>query len=358
MTDPARRLDAAGSPFERGLDLGKAWAGEIATHLDRLGEALARQGVAQPDDYLGRMVRETGFQAAIARHCPHLLDEVRGMAEGAGAPFERVYALQLLDEEWAYRRTHAAPAKREKCSSFAVRDPVAGATWIGQNMDIGGYTDGLQWAVRHAAYEDRPGALVFTVAGLLGLMGVNAAGVGLCVNSLPQLPSRTDGLPVAFVVRRLLEARSAREAREMCLSMPHATNQHYLIADPDEIVSLEASADGVSVYAPPTSDRVLHTNHPLADHPQIETLDETNSRTRLGSLQARLGQAAPTVQVLQAALSAFDDPAHPVCRVRSDTPGNINFTAGSMISRLGTAPASWISYGPPGERPYVAFSDV
>ena len=162
-------------------------------------------------------------------------------------------------------------------------------------MDLGWYTDGFQ-ALLEVDDGEAPAALVFTTAGMLGLLGVNAAGVGVCVNSLPQLPSAPEGLPVAFVIRRLLQARAAEEALGLVQTLPHATNQHYVIAGPGVARSFEAGAGGVTEYLPPDPTRVLHTNHPLSDaRPRRSRRRRARTpwrgwpRCRRGS--ARVGQA-------------------------------------------------------------------
>jgi hypothetical protein len=225
-------------------------------------------------------------------------------------------------------------------------------------MDLGSYTDGHQVLLRIAPAEGRPGALVFSTAGMIGLMGVNATGVGVCVNSLPQLPSAPAGVPVAFMLRRLLQAESLAEASRLVQDLPHATNQHYVIAEPGAVRSFEASAAGVTEFHPPQPDRVLHTNHPLSEEqgaPETEAA-RANTVARLASLTGRLAAGRPGLEEIQAALSAFDDPRHPVCRLRGER-GLINFTTGSMISALRPAPAaiqSWVSAGPPSLGGYAA----
>jgi hypothetical protein len=185
-------------------------------------------------------------------------------------------------------------------------------------------------------------------------MGVNAAGLGVCVNSLPQLPSAGEGVPVAFVLRRLLQARGLAEAADLVQSLPHATNQHYLLAAPDGVRSFEAGAAGVAEYRPPDAARLFHTNHPLTDidqAPETEAARE-NSVTRLGSLTARLAEGPAGLAEIEAALSSTDDPRHPVCRA----PGHNAMTTGSMISRLeGGSVRAWASAGPPRERGYHAY---
>ena len=61
--------------------------------------------------------------------------------------------------------------------------------------------------------------MVFTAAGIIGLMGVNDAGVGVVVNNLAMLPSSTTGLPVAAVARGVIdhdERASSDRVRRTC----------------------------------------------------------------------------------------------------------------------------------------------
>ena len=224
-------------------------------------------------------------------------------------------------------------------------------------MDLGGYTDGFQALLAPAAEGDKPAALIFTVAGMIGLMGLNAAGVGVCVNALPQLPSAPHGLPVAFVMRRLLQTASLAEAASLVLALPHATNQHYLIAAPGGVRSFEASAAGVTEYRPPDPSRILHTNHPLAAEGAGEPASARfNSVARLAALQARLSGGAPGLAEIRAALCSRDDPQNPVCRVRGEPGGLTAFTTGSILSALAPERVeTWISPGPPSRVAYANF---
>jgi hypothetical protein len=328
----------------------------LESHLAAWLASLERAGLGDPRAYVADMLRDTDFVPALRDHTPDLLEEVDGLADGADKARPLMFALQLLDEEWAYRaRRHQGPDKLEKCSSVAMVSP-GGPTWIGQNMDLGAYTDGHQVLLRIAAADGTPAALVFSVAGMIGLMGVNSAAIGVCVNSIPQVPSAHEGVPVAFVLRRLLQATSFDQACSLVQSLPHATNQHYLIAGPGAVRSFEASAERVAEFHPASPDRVFHTNHPLSDlqgAPEPEHARE-NTVARLAALTSRLGQGDRGLVEIQAALSSFDDARHPVCRLRGDH-GLINFTTGSMVSALRSPPAdvqSWVSAGPPSPTGY------
>ncbi len=342
-----------GDPRARGRAHGEAVGERIREHRDAWFRSLGDD----PQGWVADLLRDTDFQPAIRVFAPGLLEEVEGIAEGAGLPPDHLYALQLLDEEWAYRIRRNAGQPKAKCSSFGIA--TADLAWIGQNMDLGGYTDGAQTLLRIAPHENDPGALVFTTAGMVGLMGVNDAGLGVCVNSLPQLASRSTGVPVAFVLRRLLQSRSMAEAAMMVRTIPHATNQHYVIAVAREVRSFEASADGVVEYRPPDHTRVLHTNHPLEAAPTEPEPPayRVNSMARLKSLESRLSEGRVDLDVVQGALTACDDPEHPVCRVRDEKGLTIGFTTGAMISRLTSSGVeSWVSPGPPSVRGWTEFS--
>jgi len=351
---PLRLVVADGAPRARGVAIGRVLRNEIVAHLDAWRGYVVVPGGGDARGYIADLLRETDFKAAIRRHAPDLLEEIEGVAEGAGRSPDEIYALQLLDEEWAYRARRAAGRTPPKCSSLAIA-PEGGPTWIGQNMDLGSYTDGHQAMLRIGRDGDKPAALVFTTAGMIGLMGVNDAGVGVCVNSLPQLPNAAEGVPVAFVLRRLLQTRSLDEASRLVLDLPHATNQHYVIAAPGGVRSFEVSAAGVVEHHPPDPRRVFHTNHPLAAPAAPEGPGAwENSEARLRSLTERLADGAPGLGEIKDALCSRDDPRHPVCRSGA---GRDGFTTGSMISELSPGHvASWASAGPPDAGGYHAFN--
>src|SRR5207245_6921022 len=123
-----------------------------------------------PEDYLDRFVEGTDFLPAIARWAPDLLEEVRGIGEGADLSFRDAYAYQLMDEEWLFRcaqtREREGP-NLHHCSVVGVFGEGAPSI-LAQNMDLPKVYDGTQTLlyIRHA--EPGPESLVFTPAGLIG----------------------------------------------------------------------------------------------------------------------------------------------------------------------------------------------
>jgi len=354
-------INLSGSPSERGRAFGNLRRAQIRSWLDDWLESLALAGISDARAYVGHFIRDTEFMPTIEAYASDLLDELRAMAVGADIPFELLLAAQLMDEEWVYRKATRGSSLGDKCSSFAIR-AASSRMWIGQNMDLDAFTDGHQLIVMTAADGGNPATFVFTVGGLVALLGVNARRIAVCVNYLPQLPTSTRGLPVAFVIRKALQSNTLDEAASFVKSVPHAVGQHYLMADTSDIRSLEASATGVHQFSA-GSDHVLHTNHPLApaNIALADAPNGANSQARLSALTNRLGGSIPSLTELQAALSSSDDPLNPVCRTPpSDAERkrstNVNgFTTGSVIMSLDRETpeiAAWVSKGPPSLRGY------
>ena len=246
------------------------------------------------------------------------------------------------------RRTALPQASTEAnhCSVIASRARDGQAPILGQNMDLRAYLDGGQ-AVISTAINGGPRTTVMTICGMIGLCGANEAGVGVAVNTLWQLPSAADGLPVACVMRGILEQPNLAAATKWICQPRHASGQHYLIGDPGGFASFEASATLVSNIPWKDSPVFVHTNHPVAA-PRNQRLKkaEENSRSRYATLCNLMAAKPPTVDEVKAALSCREG-SHPIS-VRSspdDVTSTMTFT--SIVMELKSPPTIQLAVGPP-----------
>src|SRR5690349_3825547 len=233
-------LRCSGAPAERGRQQGEGLRSLIEEGVGRWLEAIGSRHGIDPDEYIAEFLRKTTYRTQIERWTPELLLEIHGIAAGSGQPLDRMLVYSMLDEEWRYSQTRAA-AEAPGCTAVGVRAEDGRPTLIGQTMDIPSLHDGTQVVVIHEE-ADAPTQAVFTAAGMIALMGVNSAGVGVVVNNLGMLPSARTGVPVTFIERKLLDTFSVEEASYALQAMPHAIGQHYLIGDPAQLVSFEADA--------------------------------------------------------------------------------------------------------------------
>lgn len=350
-------LELTGTPRERGRAHGESLRSQIHEALSQWFDELERATEVRAPEYLAAFLTGTRFKTAIQRWTPDLWDEIEGLGEGADVDLNTMFAWQLMDEEWWYRKERLTPAVTlSHCSAVGVFGK-GGTTLLAQNMDIYTHTDGYQ-TLLHIKDEDKE-SLVFTFAGFLGLTGLNNCPVGVCCNTLSALNHSVDGLPVAFIIRHILSQKSRADAVAFVRQVNHASGQNYLIGDKVGIQDFECSANRVCEYVPGESaTRIYHTNHPLVNDDygepraasSINTPVPTNSEIRYNLVEKGL-VAAPQVDVktIESILST-----RPVCVERGDR-GDL-FTAGSLIMSLGSPPDLLFAPGPPSMKEYHSFS--
>jgi isopenicillin-N N-acyltransferase-like protein len=333
-------VEARGDGRARGRAHGEALRRRIHAGLERWDEDVERRIGTRAPEYVTRLVGETRFIPVIERHAPDLLAEVRGIAEGAGVGFERILAYNLMDEEWWFSQT---PGVRQACSLIAVAAHEGRPALLAQNMDLPEVMDGGQAVLRSVA-ADGTESVVLTAAGMIGLTGCNSAGVGVCVNTLSMLRHSPDGLPVAFVMRGVLERRLVADVERFLRDVPHASGQHYALASEGGIAGLECSAGGVARSNGPRA-RFWHTNHPL-ESTDIDPDDEhpegyADSHDRL----ARLASGADSIDSAADCRELLADRDAPLCAIADANDPWMTFA--SIVMELGEPPSVSVAPGPP-----------
>lgn len=360
----------SGSPYERGLAHGRSCAGDIREMLVAWRRHISPRGVST-DDYLRAFRSRTDFLQGFRDHAPHLVEELRGIAEGAEVPFEQIVDLQLLDEEWWFRQLYPATidAIPHHCSALALGLPDGGVL-VAQNFDGASWMEGFQRVFHHRDPASGFDALILSLPGMLALTGVNRQGVAVCVNSLVQLDGNPSGLPVVGVIRRLLESASHPAALATLRSVRHASGQNYTIGDRQTFGAYEASRSSITEAPRATvAPAVWHTNHPLAnpdrhlfelatagDTPERRRARSANSRARLATLERGLrDQDAYSVEGVKSLLASRADRDHPLSRELGGGGEVIDYTLASVVFELGAAPVMHLAAGPPSTTRFRTF---
>ncbi|MBN2290179.1 MAG: hypothetical protein JXQ83_12665, partial [Candidatus Glassbacteria bacterium] len=184
-------LELEGTPYEIGLAHGSGLKTQIHQVVglwkDRYG---SRTGV-DPDSLLAVLMRKNDYLSSIRKYTPDLLEEVRGLADGAGMDFNTMLAFQYLDEVGM----NCMDVLADKCTGLGLAGTAGRPALVAQNMDLESLRQGYQAVLRIKKTGAGPQVLVFTCAGLIATNGVNSRGVGVCVNALTQLDYRLEGLP-------------------------------------------------------------------------------------------------------------------------------------------------------------------
>jgi isopenicillin-N N-acyltransferase-like protein len=106
---------------------------------------------------------------------------------------------------------------------------------------------------------------LLSIAGCLGMTGMNADGVGVCINNLRSLDARV-GVVWSALVRRMLYERHASTAHRVLMRAPMSSGHHYLIADAREAFGVETSGRKKELVFEARFDEdprasFVHTNH-------------------------------------------------------------------------------------------------
>lgn len=364
-------LRLRGEPRERGRQHGEALRAPIAELLERWGDTLERGYGVDRRQYVELFLSRTAYEAATARLAPRVLDEVKGIAEGAGVSYRDLFAFQHVNEEFEFAPLFAreAPAG-EACSTIAVAPLGDRPGLIAQNLDLAQFLDGFQIMLRGPCDLSDGEILALSVPGMISLNGMNSHGFAVCDNTLVQLRTDPNGLPIYVLYRLLLESRSLDEAVALVEQTPHAVGLNWVMGDPDGVTMIERSAGQAVRYGPVDPDRpAYHTNHPLtcadwgaAFQPGSPERPRPSRSTylRLAALHQRLHApgADLTIDGLKAVLASQDDPDYPVSRGggANQEDQQIGFTLACNIFELRHGDPRWhLAAGPPHSHAFRVF---
>lgn len=114
--------------------------------------------------------------------------------------------------------------------------------------------------------EGLPTIKMITEGGIIGKIGCNSAGVGVCLNAIKAKGCDDSRMPVHLGLRTVLESSSTREAIALLERYGMASSAHFLIADGEEAVGLEFTSTTFAKLLMNSHGRVCHTNHLIAEH--------------------------------------------------------------------------------------------
>lgn len=237
--------------------------------------------------------------------CSRYLEEIEGLAAGAGVSMLDVLALNVRTEimfglfieptnnnlDGNSKNLDDIPS--EGCTSLGWVDARAGGqSFLAQNWDWQ-KAQGPNLIVCHihdvaAAERATIRFSMVTEAGIIGKIGLNAHGVGCCLNAIRARGVDRRRLPVHFALRTVLESRSRDDAvARLEAAGGVAGSAHILVADATGPTGLECSpVSGIRQVAADAEGRVCHTNHLLLAHPGVDEppwLED--SRPRLARIQ-------------------------------------------------------------------------
>lgn len=255
--EPIPLLVARGTHRQVGRQVGEAMRASLERICGQMRNDLPPSGVNWED-----LVQQSQLYLAASRTVyPQYIEELEGIAEGAGLPFEEVF-LGVCEELWEPAAWQGVRGSHPRgCTDFAARGRATadGSTLLAHTNDLFPQAEEDLVILRVQA-GDEPEFLAVSVGGLGISAGFNAAGIALTGNEVTCNDIRP-GVPRLLVVRAILAARRLEEAMDACFLPQRASSYNNVIADANgEVYSMEGSAtDCEPIYI--EADILAHANH-------------------------------------------------------------------------------------------------
>jgi isopenicillin-N N-acyltransferase like protein len=349
-------LEVAGTPNERGYQYGLHNKGKIRGVLDAHYRRFATREEGFSNEQL--LNQASKYEPYVIDFSERVAQEVRGIAEGADVDLREIYLIGAEGEVFNALRAEY-PAR--SCTAFAVR---AGATsddltYVGQNNDEPDdpWLSGECVTLTRHIQKDAPDVLIYTYAGVPAMMGINSAGVCLCLNAIKPGPAKL-GVPIQWVQRELLNQSSLEDAIRVVQDADRAGAMNMMIGSPDGIADLEVNPWEVRVHRSEKS--LYHANH-YEESNQIAPDDPSsayyaNSKTRCDRMNdlIRLNQGNLDLKRLEGILSDHQNGTNSICRHLNDTATGRSRTFDAMIF-VAEKREAWIARDSPCSSEFVKY---
>jgi isopenicillin-N N-acyltransferase like protein len=347
-------ISVSGEPRERGAEHGRLLRYQVALAVERYLERFKH--FAGLDRAEARR-EATRYVKPIREYDPDILAEMEGVAEGAGLAFEDVLAMNCRSE-----LMFGANVIME-CSSFALQPSVTedGHTYVGQNWDWAPDIVETIAVVAIRQEPDKPDVVLLDEAGIVGRMGFNSSGVGLCTNTLIADQGRPEGVPYNVLLRGVLNSRRLDDAIAALIRPDRAISSNYVIGDAGgQTIDVEVAPDQYD-YVQPSNGIITHGNHFAGSRLMVRDRSVEkwpDSLYRECRIRDVLAEHAPRIGLEHMMTALRDRFGHPHAVSRHAAPEQDRFdqlqTVASLIVDCDDREC-WIAMGPPDGAEYTRY---
>lgn len=268
----------SGTPRERGLAYGRAAKERIRRVIEEYGILFEKEAGTNWEQ---AKKAAAVYEKPIAEYRPDLIEEMKGIAEGAGVLFETILTMNCRSEVMFAK----ADTAEDACSAIGVPPEASGngKTYLGQNWDWWSIGRGTT-VILEVEQSPFARALIVTEAGLVGGKGMNECGVGLTMNALSARKGQA-GVPVHILMRHALSQPTVPKAIDAIAKPVRAGAACIGLASGDGlVVMVEAAPRNLDILLC-DGKPLCHTNHWLSP---LMALGDEASRYSFTSTYTRL----------------------------------------------------------------------
>ena len=317
MTVPVLRLK--GSPREIGRQHGEQVPHLIKDNLRFYMNLWQHMGGVSREKIL---IDVEPFVPFIEEFDPEIVEEMRGVAEGAGLEFREIAALNARTElTFSCLPNALKESSAGGCTSFGLMPEVTenGHVIIGQNWDW--RAEAVQTSViLQIEQREKPDIVMHAEAGTVGHRGINSAGMGVCINYIrSEMDGFRPGVPFLIKLRGILHSSRMSLALKSVMTHVGPNSMNMVIGHQGgEIIDVENLPNDL-LFVYPQDGILTHANH--FESPMLRvrdtgksTLPDTIYRSRRlrRLLEARRGNL--NVETIREALCDHFSYPDSICR--------------------------------------------
>lgn len=187
--------------------------------------------------------------------------ELRGISEASNVSLERLVILNhytdmrdIVPGTGFFVKKDDDGDESGGCS--IIYSPTNNGPILGQTWDIHGSAEPYTIMIR------RNDSLLFSIAGCLGMTGMNGHGVAVAINNLTSTDAKI-GVLWPALIRKTLTHTKAKSAVDEIMAAPLGSGRHFAVADRKEFFSIETSATKKKIVWNKPDELYFHTNHCL-----------------------------------------------------------------------------------------------
>jgi isopenicillin-N N-acyltransferase-like protein len=334
-------IETRGKPRERGRQYGEQAAARVKLGIEHYSVQLEKNQLSWQN------IREiTGkYEPTIAAFDADYIEEMQGIAEGAGVEYAAILLLNARTEllKLAQRRQkgQSMPEDPDGCTGVVVM-PTASASGRlihAQNWDW--KAECVETAVILKVHrEDGPDFVTFTEAGVLARFGFNSVGISITGNYLEcERDYRQFGVPLALIRRNVLEQKQLAVAMKAVYATQKSASNNIIVSHANGVAIDFECAPDETFQILPDKGLIVHANHFQSPVALAKLLDKgianmpdslyRDIRVR-DLLEPHTGKITPDI-VKTALFDDFEDPFS-VCRPpRPSLSGNNQSATVAMI---------------------------
>ena len=293
----------------------------------------------------------------IEDYSPEILEEMKGIAEGAGKQLAEVTMLV------AYYEIYDQLAFTGNCTAFGVSPLITknNEVFVGQNWDddVSWYWNGDMPRLLKKRRKNGPDVLAYVYPGFPACAGMNSAGIGLVWNTMHCEQSNV-GVPTYVILTEILHQKRIGDALGAVIRAKRAESFNFMIGSKDgEVYNVEANPKNYDLMY--VEKGLGHANHfvsdkiPLEKDTIVESLADTVIRHNRMNKLVNMNVGEIDIDSCKKFLSDHINYPNSICRHPVQGEAFEGKTFDSIILAL-SKDEMWLAHGNPCETAYNKYT--